>query len=201
MKLNKLIAISSMIGLLISNVGVAMAAPVTGDNTTVVTTRINGGTLTIQAPADVVLPAVSASTQVEASTVTATDFKVDDARGTKTPAGWTVTATMSKLKSIADSTTSIPFVDVNSSNANDYKLTPQNLQQSNNASLTGVTLGSADELIENDTTGISNPKTIVSSSSTHGNGRYSNDIKIDLKVPANSVAADDYSSTVTFTIV
>lgn len=201
MKINRLIAIGSILGLFLSNVSVAMGAPVSGDNSTVVTQKINAGTLTIQAPVDVELPAVTASTQVETTNVTATDLLVDDARGNKSPAGWTLTATMSKLTSAADPEVFIPFVDVNNSNANDYKLTPQNLQQHNNASLTGVSLGSAEELGENGSTGVSNPKNIVSAVATKGKGRFSNDIKIDLKVPANSVAAQDYTSTVTFTII
>ena len=96
--------------------------------------------------------------------------------------------------------TDIPFIDTVASH-NDYKITPLALVQYNGASLTGVTLGSSTELTEVGTTGISAPKTVVTAAATSGKGRFGCDVKLDLNVPANSTAADDYTSTMTFTVV
>jgi len=201
--MKKIVSIVSGFGLLISSVMPVMATlggqPLNNDSTTVVLQKIKPGTLTIQAPADILLPDVYVSSQVEPVDVTAEDFLVDDSRGTKAPAGWSFTVTMGKLASSTEGT-DIPFIDTVASH-NDYKITPLALVQYNGASLTGVTLGSSTELTEVGTTGISAPKTVVTAAATSGKGRFGCDVKLDLNVPANSTAADDYTSTMTFTVV
>ena len=176
----------------------AMAAPLNNDYYTNVLQKVKQGALTLKAPADVVLPDVTVSSQVEATNVTALDFEVDDARGYKVPHGWSATVTMGKLAS-ATQGTDIPFVDPVTTNK-DYKLTPTNKLAYNGAVVTEVVLGSAEELVENGTSGVSNAKTVMTAAAGGGKGRFGCDVVIDLKVPANTTAADDYTSDLTFTV-
>ena len=180
--------------------GIVMAAPLDNDTLTVLGQRILPGTLSLKAPADVDLPDVTVSSQIENTTVTALDFQVDDARGTKVPPGWSATVTMTKLASLADATTNLPFIDPIDETSAVYSLTPLSLVSYNGAGLTNVALGSAEDLVEAGTTGVSTAKTVMTAASTSGNGRFECDLQIDVAVPANSVTAEDYSSTLTFTV-
>lgn len=178
--------------------GVAFATPLDNDSSTVVLQKVKPGVLTIKAPGDVALPDVTVSSQVETTSIVAEGFQLDDARGTKVPAGWTVTATMGKLASSSQGT-SIPFIDPVTAE-NNYMFTPQNLVSYGGASTTGVTVGAAEDLVEVDATGVSAAKTIMAATATNGKGRFECDIQIDLKVPANTTAADDYTNTVNITV-
>jgi hypothetical protein len=177
------------------------AAPLVEDSDTVITQIISAGALTIKAPLDVELPAVTVSSEVEDTNITAEDFLVDDARGLKplSQPGWTFNATMSKLTDGAGS--EIPFEDVNSTRENKlvYKLSPLNLVAYNNANLEGVNTGLSESLVEAGTSGVSEPKMIMSATTGAGKGRYGCDVKIDLQIPANSDAAE-YESTMIFTL-
>jgi len=174
------------------------SASLNGDSSTAVTQKIKPGSLRLQAPADVFLPEVSVSTEVQITAVTALDFLVEDARGYKPPVGWSATVTMSKLAS-ASTNSEIPFIDP-ASGYNDYKLTPTDLVAYSSASVEGVTLGAAEELGESGTSGISQPKTVMVAAPGFGKGRFGCDFGIELKIPADSYAAEDYVSTLTFTI-
>lgn len=178
---------------------VVMAAPLTGDAATMVTQRVHAGVLTLQAPGDVDMGTITVSTQVESTTATAENFMVDDARGKKNPAGWSAVVTMTNFSGTADdaTTVTIPFVDTVAAH-NNYTLSPLNLVEYNGAD-PGVVLGSAEELTESTTAGLSNPKTVMTAAAGEGQGRYGSDMQIDLRVPANSAAAD-YTSTMTFTV-
>lgn len=210
--MNKIIKAMAVTGVALMSVSsVAFAAPLDDVRSAKVFQKVKNGAITLKAPGtwneeldryEISLPDVTVSSQVESTSVVAPDFRVDDARGAKTPAGWTATVTMSKLASVADPTTNIPFVDPITTH-NDYTLTMEELDAYNGASLTGVSLGAsgtAQELLENGSTGTSLPVTVMSATAGNGKGQFSSNIKIDLKVPANSVAADDYTSTLTFTV-
>jgi len=198
--MNKILKIASLtMGGLLGAAGIILAAPLPNDPTTLVTQKIKGGNLTLQAPADVDLGQVDVSSQVTNVTGDATNFLVDDARGNKVAPGWTATLTMSRLTDSIDPTTFIPFVDTVASQ-NVYTLTPKNLQVYHGANLADVTLGSVTELADTDNNGTSDAVNVMSAASTMGRGRFGSDIGIGLKIPANSVASDNYQSTMTFTV-
>ncbi len=205
--MKKIVSIASGLGLLISSVMPVMAETTyptpfpTGAKTTLVKQLVKAGNLTLKAPAQVTLDDIYVSGQVVTNTGTATDFYVDDARGHKTPPGWTATVTLSRLTDGA--ATYIPFIDtVSTENLNGkvYKLTPSDLTALYGANGTGVTKGSALELVEDGTTGVSTAITVMAAASEKGRGMFKNDIGIQVKVPANTPASD-YSSTMTFTVV
>jgi hypothetical protein len=174
------------------------AASLSDDPSTAVMQKIKPGSLKLQAPTDVFLPEVSVSTEVQTTAVTALDFLVEDARGYKPPVGWSATVTMSKLAS-AGTNSEIPFLDPVSGH-NDYKLTPKDLVAYSSASVEGVTLGAAEELAESGTSGVSQPKTVMVAAPGFGRGRLGCDLEVELKIPADSYAAEDYVSTLTFTV-
>ncbi|HUV71557.1 MAG TPA: hypothetical protein VMW25_00975 [Clostridia bacterium] len=173
------------------------AANLNGDQNTIVVQKIKTGALLLQAPADVVLPEVFVSSEAQTSSTVASDFLVEDNRGNNPPVGWSATVTMTKLVSSSNGS-EIPFVDPLTGNDN-YRLIPQNMVAYKQASTEGVSLGAAEEL-QAAGNGISLPKTVMVASPGYGEGRLGCDIKIEITIPAGSHAADDYTSTMTFTV-
>ncbi|MGI5826558.1 MAG: WxL domain-containing protein [Patescibacteria group bacterium] len=194
----------------LSVVPAAVAAPLLDeqgnmDSDTVVTQKVTEGGLTLKAPENISLEEIVASTQIETTTGTLEDFLVDDARGKKTPIGWDATVTMTKFAGttqLEGEAVSIPFVDPVTGLPN-YKLTPQTPVPYNGAD-DGVSSGIPADLVEKvddeNHTGVSEAVTVMRAEQGEGQGRYGVDLKIDLKVPANSAAAE-YVSTMTFTVL
>lgn len=207
--IKKIAAFISGMGLLFSSVIPALAETVyptpfpTGGQTTKVSQKIHGGNLTLKAPSDVTLVDIYTSALVVTNTGTATDFFVDDARGTKAAAGWTATVTMSKLTDKGDQNTFIPFTDTVSTehmNGQVYTLTPTDPANLYGSSITGVSKGSETELVDANNDGISDDGvTVMKATSTNGKGMFKNNIGIKIEVPVNTPAAD-YESTMTFTV-
>lgn len=199
-KIFKIVSMSLMANMLM--VSMVLAAPLGGDNSTVVSQRVTQGILSQEAPADVALTDIIASTVIETSTGTAAQYKVDNARGSQTYTPWTSTVTVSNL---ANGTNVIPFLDDKNSNSSVYYLKVKNLSNNSGAYPNGVAIVNATDtaLAENGSTSVSSPFTVLASSGgtnkKDGTGRFQADIDIKVMVPANT-AEYDYTSTMTFTV-
>jgi len=173
--------------LLFATAAIAVAAPLNNDTITKITQRLVAGSLTFQAPADVALPDITVSTDQQTVTGTASEWKVDDARGHKPSQapGWSLTMTSTNLSDGAQEESVIPVTGLT--------ITPTNLT-ANSGSLNGVSLGSSHTF-----SSTSDQATIATATSTHGRGNFQGDIDFSWIIPANSDAAT-YQATWTFTL-
>ncbi len=168
--------------------GLTLAAPLNNDTITKITQKLLPGSLTFQAPADVVLPDITVSTDQQTVSGTATAWKVDDARGHKPSQapGWSLTMTSTDL-SDGDPTepSTIPVTGLT--------ITPTNLV-ANSGNVTGVSLGGSYTFAST-----TDQATIATASTGAGRGQFQGDINFSWIIPANSDAAT-YQATWTFTL-
>lgn len=207
MRIAKVVSAAASIGLLLQPV-TAWAAPLDNDAASVIGQNVIAGALTMKAPADMDLPDVTVLTEDQyvgyaaAGDVSGGDkgntsaeydelenLKVDDARGEKSPSGWSATLTASDFSDGAGS--SIDLTNIS--------MAPNDKEAFNSADVADVVLGSEEQLADTDDDGTSDAKTVATAAATKGRGRFQLDVGFRMLVPANSDAAD-YSSTFTFTV-
>jgi len=170
----------------------AYAADVTVDSTNLSLT-INQGNFTLTVDPTAGLHAITVST-IQQQTYTGLSagndtsdilVEVDDARGANTPAGWSVTATISELaQQVAGSPTGIIIPVTNFSN-NFSTVTP-----ATGTDITNVSAGTGSVITDATTVGdgVSDAFSVMVASSGYGQGNYQLDMGFDLIVDPNQEA-------------
>ena len=130
---------------------------------------------------------ITAATTVQSTTGTATGWIVKDARGNKTPAGWSLTISSTDFSDGLATPAIIPIT-------NNLKVTTQ-ATAATSGSMTGITSNTTGTTL----TSTAAQATVATAASGSGQGEYTGNVALVLTVPANSYAAD-YTATLTFTL-
>lgn len=206
MRMAKIISTAAVLGTLLQPVSV-WATALDNDVASVVNQTVNAGALTMQAPADITLPAITVDSAAQTIGYTSAseavggdiankelqNWKVDDARGHKPSQvpGWSLTVTMTDFSDHLAEESVIALENIT--------LSPNDKEVSGAANVADVNLGLEEPLTESGTAGVSVAKTVATAPALKGRGRFQGDLGFKMVVPSNTDAAT-YVSTATLTV-
>jgi len=173
------------------------AMPVLAATTALTSTSLTilAGTMSLTADPSASLASVTVSSSDQTTytgTTTgndASDISVTaaDTRGEVTPSGWSVTATVARL---TNGGVNIPVTNFSNNFSSVTAVS---------GSATGISAGSAGALVDTNADGTSDSFSVITASSTNGQGEYSLNMGLDLTVPAYQPAGT-YSGSVDMSI-
>lgn len=108
--------------------------------------------------------------------------QVDDARGANTPAGWSITATVSKLVQTADNSVIIPVTNF----TNNFSTVTAAV----GSPTANITPGTGAAVVDTNSDGVSDPFSVLVASAGTGQGNYQLDMGFSLVVDPNQPAGD-----------
>jgi hypothetical protein len=166
-------------GALLAAASFVVAAPAqAAEQPTGTTAAVNGGVLSLSAPATVVFPAANPGTVTHA---TLTNISVSDTRAGTT--GWVASVSVTHFASAADPTRTLAASDLT------YKPSP--------AATTGVAAVTHHPAITGATTG----QPVHTATNVNGNNTATWSAELHLAIPSTALAANDYHATITHSVL